>query len=209
MPRRTKEEAQATRDLLLDTAAEVFERRGVSRTSMQDIASAAGLTRGAIYWHFRDKADLFEQMLQRVKTPCQEGIEVAIEAENEDPVTTLLKVAMVLAEYVAANADAARVFAIAALRTELNDELAPIHDKHRQHVNDLVERLAVLFERLRAEGRLRPELSPTQAAWGLFGLLDGLMRRSFQGHDFDLAPTARAAITAYLSGATQCESVPR
>ena len=74
MPRRTKEEAQATRDLLLDTAAEVFERRGVSRTSMQDIATAAGLTRGAIYWHFRDKVDLFNAMMDRAILPFEQQI---------------------------------------------------------------------------------------------------------------------------------------
>jgi TetR/AcrR family acrAB operon transcriptional repressor len=59
MVRRTKEEAQATRKLILDTAEVVFHERGVSRSTLNDIAQAAGLTRGAIYWHFKDKADLF------------------------------------------------------------------------------------------------------------------------------------------------------
>jgi TetR/AcrR family acrAB operon transcriptional repressor len=49
MARRTKEEAQATRTQLLDTAEVVFREKGVSRTTLTDIASAAGVTRGAIY----------------------------------------------------------------------------------------------------------------------------------------------------------------
>ena len=56
MARRTKEEALATRHALLDAAERVFGRRGVARTSLVEIAEEAGVTRGAVYWHFKDKA---------------------------------------------------------------------------------------------------------------------------------------------------------
>src|SRR3954470_16660398 len=65
MVRRTKEEALATRHSILDAAELLFEKRGVSRTSLQDIAEAAGVTRGAIYWHFQGKEDLFTAMMER------------------------------------------------------------------------------------------------------------------------------------------------
>ena len=61
--RRTKEEALATRNGLLDAAERLFLEQGVAGTSLNDIAVAAGTTRGAIYWHFRDKADLFNAMM--------------------------------------------------------------------------------------------------------------------------------------------------
>jgi TetR/AcrR family acrAB operon transcriptional repressor len=56
MVRRTKTEALETRNSLLDAAEHLFQARGVSRTSLNDIANEAGTTRGAIYWHFKDKA---------------------------------------------------------------------------------------------------------------------------------------------------------
>ena len=65
MVRRTKEEALATRDRILDTAELLFQQRGVSRTSLHELATAAGVTRGAIYWHFQDKADVFNAMMAR------------------------------------------------------------------------------------------------------------------------------------------------
>ena len=71
MARRTKEDALATREALLDAAELVFEQRGVSRTSLSDIAKAAGVTRGAVYWHFKDKADLFNAMMERVTLPLE------------------------------------------------------------------------------------------------------------------------------------------
>ncbi|MBV5333220.1 TetR family transcriptional regulator, partial [bacterium] len=66
MARKTKEEAQETRKAILDAAETVFQERGVSRTSLAEIATAAGVTRGAIYWHFANKAELFDAMIQRV-----------------------------------------------------------------------------------------------------------------------------------------------
>ncbi|MDR5867543.1 TetR family transcriptional regulator [Halomonas koreensis] len=72
MARRTKAEAEATRLALLDAAEEAFFDRGVARTSLEHIARHAGLTRGAVYWHFRNKADLFRAMLDRVRMPFEE-----------------------------------------------------------------------------------------------------------------------------------------
>jgi TetR/AcrR family acrAB operon transcriptional repressor len=54
----------ATRNALIDAAERLFDSQ-VPRTSLQDIAQAAGATRGAIYWHFKDKADLFNAMMER------------------------------------------------------------------------------------------------------------------------------------------------
>lgn len=64
MVRKTKEEALKTRQLLLDAAIEQFSRRGVSNTTLGDIADAAGLTRGAVYWHFASKSELFNAIWQ-------------------------------------------------------------------------------------------------------------------------------------------------
>ena len=71
MVRRTKDEALETRNRILDAAERVFGERGVSRTSLEDVATAAGVTRGAIYWHFNDKSDLFTAMVNRVTLPME------------------------------------------------------------------------------------------------------------------------------------------
>ena len=63
MARRTKEDALATRHALLDAAERSFQVHGVARTSLAQIAEAAGLTRGAIYWHLKDKADLAKTLV--------------------------------------------------------------------------------------------------------------------------------------------------
>lgn len=62
MPRRTKEDALKTRQLLIESAIQQFALRGVTSTTLADIADAAGVTRGAVYWHFASKAELFNEM---------------------------------------------------------------------------------------------------------------------------------------------------
>lgn len=65
MPRRTKEDALKTRQLLIESAIQQFALRGVTSTTLADIADAAGVTRGAVYWHFASKAELFNEMWQQ------------------------------------------------------------------------------------------------------------------------------------------------
>ena len=67
MARKTKRQAQETKQQIIDAALRLFTVQGVSATSLSDIASAAGVTRGAIYWHFKNKVDLFT--LKHQKTP--------------------------------------------------------------------------------------------------------------------------------------------
>ena len=59
MAKRTKAEALKTRQELIETAIAQFAQHGVSKTTLNDIADAANVTRGAIYWHFENKTQLF------------------------------------------------------------------------------------------------------------------------------------------------------
>lgn len=65
MARHSHDDAQKTRKAILDSALRLFSRRGFERTSLSDIAKYAGVTRGAIYWHFDDKRDLLLELCNR------------------------------------------------------------------------------------------------------------------------------------------------
>ena len=84
MARRTKMEAEQTREQIIDAAEELFLTRGVARATLEQIAQAAGVTRGAIYWHFRDKDDLFEAMQARAALP-QEDVFDALASDEGLP----------------------------------------------------------------------------------------------------------------------------
>ena len=57
--RRTKEEAERTRKAILKASLKVFSTKGYARSRLEDVAKEAGVTRGAIYWHFDNKANLY------------------------------------------------------------------------------------------------------------------------------------------------------
>lgn len=87
--RKTKLDSMRTRQLLIDTAIEEFARRGVSNTTLTDIADAAHVTRGAIYWHFASKAELFNEIWkQEEQSRALIANDVSIN-ENNDPLATL------------------------------------------------------------------------------------------------------------------------
>lgn len=66
MVRKTKEDAELTRQRIIDAAREVFLARGVSRSTLEHIASQANVTRGAVYWHFENKSQIFYAIRDRV-----------------------------------------------------------------------------------------------------------------------------------------------
>ncbi len=87
--RRTKHDAESTRLNIMAHALDLFSQRGVSSTSLVDIAANAGVTRGAIYWHFQNKWDLFESIWQHYAAPVQALSKASHSASETDPLGKL------------------------------------------------------------------------------------------------------------------------
>ena len=64
MVRKTKEEAENTRREILKAALEVFYQKGYSRTTFDEIAARINLTKGAVYWHFKNKPELLVEIIK-------------------------------------------------------------------------------------------------------------------------------------------------
>lgn len=67
--KRTKEDAEQTRENILNAAIGLFADKGVTATTLEDIAAAAHVTRGAIYWHFKNKLEIFDALHERLHRP--------------------------------------------------------------------------------------------------------------------------------------------
>lgn len=78
------------RQAILDAAAEVFVAEGYAAARLEDVARRAGIAKGTIYLHFRDKQDLFQQLLQTLVGPVLDQVE-ALAAREEIPTRTLLR----------------------------------------------------------------------------------------------------------------------
>ncbi len=80
---RKAEQSEATRNALLDAARSLFSERGFSAVSTEEIVQAAGVTRGALYHHFKDKLDLFTAVVERVEQGIIERVATAALAEAD------------------------------------------------------------------------------------------------------------------------------
>jgi AcrR family transcriptional regulator len=88
---RTKHDlrSQATRRQLITTARRLFGARGYAAVGTEEIVRAAGVTRGALYHHFRDKADLFAAVAEEVEAEIAEQIAAGAAGAAADPVGAL------------------------------------------------------------------------------------------------------------------------
>ena len=201
MARRTKEDAIATRNSLIDAAERVFCEKGVARASLSDIAQAAGATRGAIYWHFKDKVDLFGAMMDRVTLPLEQGFGALEESTCPDPVERLRAVLALVLHGVASDERTRRVFEIALYKVEYVGELIGVRDRHIAASDGFTNQLARDFELAAQAQRVVLPMTPVEAAVGLHALFDGLIRNWILGGGaFDLERVGRGGTDAFLVG---------
>lgn len=201
MVRRSKEDALATRSALLDAAEHVFLAQGVAGTSLNDIAQAAGTTRGAIYWHFKDKADLFNAMMDRVAMPLQCAMSLVDAVPDQDPLPALKKSLRMALQRTVHDPQTRRVFEVATHKVEYVESLCAVRERHLQVRDVWIERFReVLLESGRARG-VRLSVPAGVAAHGLHALLDGLIQNwLLDTGAFDLEAHGSKAVDAYLRG---------
>jgi TetR/AcrR family acrAB operon transcriptional repressor len=205
MARRTKEEAAATRDSILDAAEQLFAEQGVSRTTLQHIAAAAGVTRGAIYWHFDDKLALFDAMIERVVMPLEAALSPLDEAGSADPLNELREYMLGGLRKTVGDARARRVFEIAALKMEFVGELAAARTRRYECLQGWMARAESRIALAAERGELRPGVQPRAAALAMWVLVDGLIRNwLFDPEEFDLLEVGTQAVDAQLNGMRAC-----
>jgi len=203
MVRRTKADAEVTRSRLLDAAEHLFQVRGVSRTSLGDIATAAGTTRGAIYWHFEDKADLFNAMMERVTLPLEETLACMGDSAStlDDPLQALRASMLGALRKTAQHEQTRRVFEIATHQVEYNDEMQAVRARHLQVRNDCVKKTAQGLKAAAARQGLALPIPLHSAALGLHVIIDGLIQNwLLDPQAFGLEVCGVRTMDTYLGG---------
>ncbi|MEZ5646967.1 MAG: TetR family transcriptional regulator [Burkholderiaceae bacterium] len=203
MARRTKADAEATRNHLLDAAEVLFQAQGVSGTSLQNIALAAGTTRGAIYWHFRDKADLFNAMMDRATLPLECGFPDPEQPASQlaDPLEAMRAGMNHVLHLIATDKQLRRVFEIATHQVEYNSEMAAVRERHLQNrAQYLALTLANMAAAADRAGLVLP-VPVRSASLGLHIVIDGLLHNwLLDPSAFDLESVGQQTVDTYLRG---------
>jgi len=175
--RRTKEESEQTRRQILASARDVFARQGVTRTSLEQIARAAGVTRGAIYWHFADKTELFYAMREQVSLPMVDKTGFAwFPADTADPLASVERFLLQVVRTLETDPATRQTFQIMGFKCEYVDGLERELNLHNNRCTELNASLTAVYRRAERAGQMRKGLKPAPAALATCSFLVGLVR---------------------------------
>lgn len=204
MARRTKQEADETREALLDAAEQVFLERGVARASLDEIARAAGCTRGAVHWHFRDKLGLFLALDERLVLLQDELRERLCCDPNRPPLEHMAYAISAAMDDLERDPRRKRLLTIMLRRCEYVEEMAPALERRR--AADLAFRTTLRehFERAELRGELAPNWKPERAAFFFYALISGFLNEWLRGNaGFELAAEVGPAVCTFLACVAQ------
>ena len=208
MVRRTKEEALQTRQQILEAAEKAFYQRGVARTTLADIAAMAGVTRGAIYWHFSNKADLVQAMLDSLHEPLDE-LARASESEQElDPLGCMRQLLVRLFQQIAVDPQTRRINEILFHKCEFTDEMCDLRRQRREVSADCNLRIDVSLRNAVNRGQLPQGLDTQRAAMTLHAFVDGHVAQwLLLPESYDLFANAEQLVETGLDMLRLCPSL--
>ncbi|PUA20510.1 TetR family transcriptional regulator [Glaciimonas sp. PCH181] len=210
MARCTKEEALETRSRILDAAVDVFYTRGVSQTSLADVANAAGVSRGAIYWHFTNKSDLFNAMCERVRLPMEALIRNSAEESSIDPLGQFRSWCLFALEEGVNNPQTRKIIATILHKCEFVDPQDPIYMRQQECFLQGRINIQRILRYAVAKGQLPRNLDPTLSAIMVQSLLSGVLDNwLFSPDSFDLGEQATKIVDLCIHMLTTAPSLQK
>lgn len=165
------EKSEETRHAIIESAVQIISEKGYSKTALEDIVKNIGMTRGAFYWHFKNKQDLLKSIEQHYK-------EQYITDYGSFPVfrSAYETIRSLIVHQIDGIFDDDRIaYAfIIRYRIEALTELTDLMDEQVVIDNLGVEQITSQIERGIEQGEFRPDVDPAQAALTIFTLIVGI-----------------------------------
>lgn len=176
MARKTKEDAELTRLHIIDAAREMFLARGVSRTTMEHIAAQAGVTRGAIYWHFSNKTELFQSMREQVLLPLIDRMDDTLLVDDPDaPLVSIERFLCGTIQMLDENITIRQTYEIMMTKCEYVEEFAVVLQQILSNCSGIMEKIKLAYERAKLLEQLPATHDPAVLAMDTYLFLIGLL----------------------------------
>lgn len=198
--RRTKEAAEQTKQALLDAALIVFSRDGYAASRLVDIAQEADVTRGAIYHHFDNKADLYVALLERTEAEQRAVMQAAIE-EGGSIADITRRIMVTSFEALALRPTYRNVMELSLFKVADSEELSGLIEKRRQEAITVIESISEIMAQGIEAGLFRPDLDPRAAARAFIAYQQGVARLWLANPDaFAIDEEAGKLTDIYMQG---------
>lgn len=176
MVRKTKEEAAKTRKEIVNAARRVFHQHGVVRSTLEKIAKEAEVTRGAVYWHFESKAELFFAMREDVFDSMLASVdELLLSNQFADPLDAIEASLNEFFRVLQESSELRELFEIMISRCEYVDEFACVQEEVARPAWEFLEKIVRVYQQAATAGKLRKPLDPLVAARDTWAFTTGLL----------------------------------
>lgn len=155
--RRTKEDAEQTKKDILAAATRLFAEKSVARTTLDDIAKAAHVTRGAIYWHFKNKTEIFDALHEELHRPVLDVILEGLEKDHPEPLLQLQELCIHLFRELEHDEQRKQALTLFLVKCDYAGDLAAYKDKHSRKKAEKQKAFARYFEKAKEKGKLPPD----------------------------------------------------
>ncbi|MCU0285667.1 MAG: TetR family transcriptional regulator [Acidobacteria bacterium] len=198
--KRTKEEAALTRQIVLDAALKVFSRKGFSQATLEEVAHEAGLTRGAIYWHFKNKNEMFGAVLEVLYEKSRERVIKVLQSEQ----SPLLKIRQLIGEFlrIISNEDEFRIIEeFHMLKFQKTKEVKELCKQHQEKMTQMRADIQALIIEGIASGDFDNRLDPTITTWALISYLAGMKTAWLSGiAEISIRENAEKLVDIFING---------
>lgn len=171
--KRTKEEAAITRRQILKAALRTFSDKGYSDTRLEDVAQEAGVTRGAIYWHFENKEDLYLQLTEELFEKYQRQVHLALAIEGS-PLTRIRNLLKELFVMLEEDEEFRATYTTSLFRTTMTSKMHDQLNRFVAFMSQLAQTLGNLILEGIEAGEIEPKTNPFVAAVALVSYINGV-----------------------------------
>ncbi|AGN87490.1 MULTISPECIES: multidrug efflux transporter transcriptional repressor AcrR [Enterobacteriaceae] len=208
MARKTKQQALETRQHILDVAMRLFSQNGVSATSLAEIAQAAGVTRGAIYWHFKNKSDLFSEIWELSESSISD-LETEYRAKfPDDPLSVLREILVYILEATVVEERRRLMMEIIFHKCEFVGEMAIVQEAQRNLCLESYDRIELTLRECMQAKLLPDNLLTRRVAVLIRAYISGIMENwLFAPQSFDLKKEARDYVSVLLEMCQLCPTL--
>ena len=194
MPTHASEETRKTQ--LLEAAKRCFAAQGYHETTIDDIVHEAGLSKGALYWYFKSKEELLDNLCDCYSEDLKEPFLKATLAENVDPLYLMVEVGAAMLKRATEDPDRRLIWME---HWSLAVREPQSQAKHAALYQQWLDLDVPLLERSIAECRLKP-VDPRQLVISLMALFDGLILLQAFRPELDVQATWRSSIQMLIEG---------
>lgn len=198
MARKTKKEAERTRQLILMSALDLIDERGYIGTKLVDVAERLNLTKGAVYWHFTSKSDMFLAMMDSMNEQIDQLLmPLILKTSNLEDIRTLLHAYI---DIFVVNESLRKYLTVLMLRIEWTEDLKNALDVFEEQNKELARFCLKILKKEQRRGVVRKDISLEYAANGIVGVVDGLLMDSLSTARIIQREQICAIIDIYIDG---------